>query len=471
MTQVLTDFIKALRANDVRVSTAESIDAAGALDFVGFGDRDLLKDALSQVLAKSVDDKARFDDCFEAFFASREINRSALSSSAAQTDDFTQSEDAQESDEGDGNGPGDGEGSGEGQGSSQSGGTLVDALENNDQAALQQMMAVASREVQLQNIRLFTQRGMYVRRMLENMGIEELDDLLFSLFRADENDARAMRLRESKAHLTEDVTELVDKQMLLYTANAGQRLREEVLQKTPLARVEMRDFKVMQELVRKLAKKLIALHSRRRRVSRRGQLDVRHTIRRNIEYDGLLFDTVWKRVRVDRPKVVAVCDVSGSVAQVARFMLLFLYSVSEVIPKVRAFAFSNYLGEVTELFETLPVEEAMTQTLNDWGMGSTDYGGAMSELERLTLDDIDHRTTVLILGDARSNYGDPGDRALRRIHQRARRVLWLNPEPPAFWNSGDSEMQKLGACCDRVEPCRTLRHLERVVSEIARTAI
>ena len=83
----------------------------------------------------------------------------------------------------------------------------------------------------------------------------------------------------------------------------------------------------------------------------------------------------------------------------------------------------------------------------------------------------DHRTTVLILGDARSNYGDPGDRSLRRIHQRARRVLWLNPEPRAFWNSGDSAMHKLGACCDRVEACRSLVHLERIVSEIARTAV
>lgn len=464
MTQVLTDFIKALRAADVRVSTAESIDAAGALNFVGFGDRDVLKNALSQVLAKSVDDKSRFEECFEAFFASRELSLGGAEGAAEDGAEQGSETNPDRSD------PGDMEGMG-GMPTDGSGNALVNALENGDEATLQQMMAVAAREVQLQNIRLFTQRGMYVRRMLENMGIEELDDLLFDLFRINEDDARAMRLREQKARLTEDVTELVDQQMLMYTRNAGQRLREEVLQKTPLARVEMRDFKVMHELVRKLAKKLVALHARRRHVSRRGQLDVRHTIRRNIEYDGLLFDTVWKRVRVDRPKVIAVCDVSGSVAQVARFMLLFLYSVSEVIPKVRAFAFSNYLGEVTDLFETLPVEEALTQTINDWGMGSTDYGGALSELERLTLDDIDHRTTVLILGDARSNYGDPGDRALRRIHERARRVLWLNPEPPSFWNSGDSEMQKLGACCDRVEPCRTLRHLERVVSEIARTAI
>jgi uncharacterized protein with von Willebrand factor type A (vWA) domain len=456
VTQVLSNFIKALRAADVRVSTAETIDAAGALEIIGFEERTLLKDALSQVLAKSVDDKQRFDDCFETFFSPVKLPSGDANA------DQTAADDEQDINEAGGGAAGVGGGGGD---------SLQALLERGDTAALQQGIANASRDVQIQNIRLFTQRGMYIRRILENMGIEAFDDTLYALIKADDDDPRAARLRELKARLTESVAELVDKQMLLYTANSGQRLREEVLQKTPLARVEMRDFKTMHALVRKLAKRLIALHARRRHVSRRGQLDVRHTIRRNIEYDGLLFDTVWKRVRVDRPKVIAVCDVSGSVAQVARFLLLFLYSMSEVIPKVRAFAFSSQLGEVTKLFDTLPVEDALTQTLNTWGMGSTDYGGALSELERLTLSDIDHRTTVLILGDARSNYGDPGDRALRRIHERARRVLWLNPEPRPFWDSGDSEMHKLGACCDRVEACRTLRHLERVVSEIARTAI
>ena len=183
-----------------------------------------------------------------------------------------------------------------------------------------------------------------------------------------------------------------------------------------------------------------------------------------------MFDTIWKRVQIDRPKVIAICDVSGSVSQVARFLLLFLYSVSEIIPKVRSFAFSNYLGEVTELFENNSAEVALAETIKQWGSGSTDYGGALSELERLVGHEIDHRTTVLILGDARSNYGDPGHLALRRIHNRAKKVIWLNPEPRSFWNTGDSEMQKLGACCDRVDPCRTLNHLERIISDIARTA-
>ena len=458
MTQVLSHFIHALRAADVRVSTAETIDAAATFEAVGFNDRKLLKEALSQVLAKTRDDKTHFRECFDRFFTFENVGGGRDHGAER----FDKDKDPPNDEERDGGGitaGGDG-------------GGLLQVLEQNDAAALQQMMANAARKVELQNIRMFTQRGMYMRRMLENMGIGQVEDRLFELARADDpGDERLEQLRLLKARLVEDVSQIVDRQMLMYTANVWPRLREEILHKTPLARVEMRDFKVMQELVRKLAKRLIALHSRRRRVARRGQLDVRHTIRRNIEYDGLLFNTVWKRTRVDRPEVIAVCDVSGSVASVARFLLMFLYSITEVIPKVRAFAFSNQLGEVTELFEAQSIEVALAQTLKQYGQGSTDYGGALAELERLTLHDIDHRTTVLILGDGRSNYGDPGDHSLRRIHARARRVLWLNPEPRSFWNTGDSEMRKLSACCDRVEPCRSLRHLERIVSEIARTAV
>ena len=166
-----------------------------------------------------------------------------------------------------------------------------------------------------------------------------------------------------------------------------------------------------------------------------------------------------------------ICDVSGSVAAVARFLLLFLYSVAEVLPAVRAFVFSSELAEVTDLFATQKVEDAVALTLRRHGWGSTDYGRAFAQLATQTLDDIDHRTTVLVLGDGRSNYGDPGHRELRRIHERARRVIWLNPEPRAFWNLGDSEMRRLSGACDRVESCRSLRQLERIVSELLRSAV
>lgn len=451
MTQVLSDFIRALRAADVRISTAESIDAATTVDAVGFDDRALLKESLSQVLAKSIDDKARFADCFERFFFAEEMRGV---------------ESAPEESSNGGDAPS-ADGDTEMAGAGEQGDGPAAMMGAGNRADLQLAVANAAREAGISNIRLFTQRGMFMRRILEGIGIEELERAI----REAPDETSAERLSERRAQLIEDVRDQVDRQLLLYTQNAWPELREQILQKTPLSSVEVRDFKFMHALVHKLAKRLVALHSRRRKVARRGQLDVRRTIRRNIEYDGLLFETVWKRKKVERPKVVAVCDVSGSVANAARFLLLFLYSVTEVIPKVRAFVFSNQLAEVTELFDASSAEDAVAEALQKHGWGSTDYGRALADLETLVLDDIDHRTTILMLGDGRSNYGDPGVRHLRRLHERARRVLWLNPEPRAFWNSGDSEMRRLGSACDRVDVCRSIQDLERLVSELMRTAV
>ena len=451
---MLSDFIKALRSSNVTVSTAESIDANKVLATVGIENKLLLKHALSMALAKGIDDKKSFSECFDLFFDQNmrldETKDHDRQLSVESEDEHTKAADVLNSLEGE---------------------TLLSILESDDQIALQQLLAAAVQDVQLQNIRIFTQRGVYMRRILEKIGIDTVDERLYTP--TDNDDAEKSdfeTLKNLKASLIEDVANIVDKNLLLYTANGANNLRQEILQKTPLARIEVRDFKVMKQLVSKLAKKLTSIHSRRRRKAKRGYLDVRQTIRKNIQYDGIMFDTIWKRVQIDRPKVIAICDVSGSVSQVARFLLLFLYSVSEIIPKVRSFAFSNVLGEVTELFENNSAEVALAETIRKWGSGSTDYGGALSELERVVGHEIDHRTTVLILGDARSNYGDPGHLALRRIHNRAKKVIWLNPEPRSFWDTGDSEMQKLGACCDRVEPCRTLNHLERIISDIARTA-
>ena len=456
MSEVLGDFLRALRAANVRVSTAEGMDAAAVFTQVGLSERSVLKTALSQVLAKTIDDKALFARCFELFFRSADLRDLKPAG-----DDGTRELPAPDS--------GDSGAAGHGQ-SGQNGSSLQALLQSRDRAALQLAMANAARVARVNEIRLFTQRGIYSRRMLEAMGLVALEQSLQSLRQAGA-DAEADSLGARLTEFREEVIAYVERQIVLLTANAGTRLREEILQEIPLARAEQSDFKLMQALVRKLAKRLVAMHSRRRKVAQRGKLDIRHTIRRNIEYDGLLFDLVWKRRKIERPKIVAVCDVSGSVAAVARFLLLFLYSVAEVLPAVRAFVFSSELAEVTDLFATHKVEDAVALTLRRHGWGSTDYGHAFAQLSKQTLDDIDHRTTVLVLGDGRSNYGDPGHRELRRIQERARRVIWLNPEPRAFWNLGDSEIRRLSGACDRVESCRSLRHLERIVSELLRSAV
>ncbi len=501
MSQVLSNFVRALRAQDVRVSISESVDAGRVAELVGFEDRQVLKDALSQVLAKTDEEKFAFNECFEQFFAFDQFKppKPASNENEAESDqsDPSSQESGEAGEDGDSQDGEGGESDGSGQPSDSgsapgSGGSesddrqssaeagemspdrdLAALLESGDDVELQAQLAAAGREVGADRIRLFTQRGLFTRRIMEAMGLDGLNETISQEQRAGtpEGEARADNLRELREAFRLEVRDYVERQLELYTANAGRQLREEVLSKINISNVDRRDFKLMQALVRKMAKRLLALNSRRKKKARRGQLDVRRTIRQNIEYDGLMFDIAWKQVKVDRPKVVAICDVSGSVAQYATFLLMFLYSLTEVLPKVRAFAFSNQLGEVTDLFADKKIEDAISEALMLHGGGSTDYGRAFEDFEALALDDIDHRTTVLVLGDARSNFGDPRADILDKIHDRARRVLWLNPEGKMLWNTGDSEMKKLSPHCDRAVVCSSLNDLERIVSEILRTAV
>jgi len=496
MSQVLSNFMRALRAQDVRVSISESVDAGRVAELVGFTDRQVLKDALSQVLAKTDEEKFAFNDCFDRFFSFDQFRSKKAANDTGDTEALANEQEAGEGEQGadeqEGEGVGSDAPSGEAGSSSGSGGSgsggepgdeaasegaldrdLTALLESGDTVELQGQLAAAGREVGADRIRLFTQRGLFTRRIMEAMGLDGLNGTISEEQQSGtaQGEARAERLRELRETFRLEVRDYVERQLELYTANAGRQLREEVLSRIKISNVDRRDFKLMQSLVQKMAKRLISLNSRRKKKARRGQLDVRRTIRQNIGFDGLMFDIAWKRRKIDRPKVIAICDVSGSVAQYATFLLMFLYSLSEVLPKVRAFAFSNQLGEVTDLFAQKKIDVAIREVLSVHGGGSTDYGRAFEDFEELALDDVDHRTTVLILGDGRSNFGDPRADILHKIHDRARRVLWLNPEGKSLWNTGDSEMRKLSPHCDRAVTCSSLNDLERVVSDILRTAV
>jgi uncharacterized protein len=482
MTEVLTDFIRALRAADLRISTSETIDAGQVLNLIGYDDRLLLRNGLAQALAKTDEEKQAFGETFDRFFAFRQIEKPPEANDDAENDD--QSEDGDQQGQGSqnqggppgGEGPsGEGQGGGSGQAQGGSGGeqpNLVELLESGDQVRLQMALAEAARVEQLNQIRSFMQRGLFAYRIMQRMGLAELDRVIHEDGQSGDagGQARGQRLEKAREALRLQVRDYVEKQMLLFTANQGRRLREDVLSQIRLTNLDQSDLRIMRELVRKMAKKLVALHSRRRKVDRRGILDVRKTIRANIEFDGLMFHTKWKQKRIDRPKVMVVCDVSNSVAPVARFLLMFLYSVQEVLPKVRSFAFSNALGEITQLFDTHGMDEALAEAIKQHGGGGTDYGQAFVDFADLALDDIDHHTTVLIMGDARSNYTDPRADVLKLIHQRARRVLFLNPERKSSWDSGDSVMRTLSPYCDRAISCASLKDLRRVVSDLMRSS-
>lgn len=501
MTKVLGEFVKALREADVRISPAEVIDAEAVLGLVGYEDRLLLGQSLAVALAKSSDDKEAFWSTFERYFAfdqfrdrpdpvSAESREQAEARERSRPDDETPPDEMGVSGMASSGGSGDGSGKASGQGDNQ-GGTqqgqaqgerpagssaaeedLASLLERGDRVELQVRLAEAAQQAGLSDIRFFTQRGLYQWRILQLMGAEDLSRTIEALQASGDagGQARGRRLRALRERLHDEVRQYVEVQLELFAGNEGRRLREDVLASQRIGYLDRSDMRIMQGLVRKMAKRLVSLHARRKREARRGQLDARRTIRANMQFEGVPFYTIWKRTKVDRPRVMVLCDVSGSVAQVSSFLLMFLHSLHEVLPQVRSFAFSSNLGEVTELFEELPIEVAMGRTMQRYG-GSTDYGRALSDFEKLALEDIDRRTTVLILGDARSNYGDPRADILHSVHDRAKRVLFLNPEHRNRWGTGDSEMLRYAPYCDRTISCASLRDLERVVTDIVRTAV
>jgi hypothetical protein len=269
--------------------------------------------------------------------------------------------------------------------------------------------------------------------------------------------------------LLDEAREFVERQFELYARNAGQNLRQEFLAETRLSAVEQRDFEVMHRLVRRLAKRLATRYSRRRHRARRGRLDVRRTLRRSMAHDGIPFETVWKQIKIERPRIVVLCDVSRSVAAAARFLLLFLYSLNEVIAELHAFAFSDRLIDVSEIMETENVETAIPAVLEEIGYRSTDYGQALVDFCDLHLERLDRRTTVIVLGDGRSNFTDPRLDLMRTLHDRSKAVIWLNPEPEGFWGLGDSEMHRYRRFCHVARTCNTVQHLEDVIDGVLKS--
>lgn len=496
MDRTLTNFIRALRMADVRVSTAETLDAMSTVELVGYKDRHFLKDSLALVLPKTADEKETFSTTFDEFFAFEDVSGERAEGQSEGDAEDGEGEQAGEGGEGGGSGerqPGqpaagskkkkskakkpnnnlfeeeEEEDLGPGAMTEPSG-ELAKLLMSNSKVELTMAMANAGEAVGVREIQIFTQKGLYARRIMDEMGLADLNREISDLREAPAIPARRLgqELKRRRDWLREQVRDYVERQFLLNADVSGRKLREELLRKVKLSNVEHRNFRLIQEIVFKMAKKLIAMHSRRKKVFKRGMLNVPRTLRHNMSYDGAIFDLHWKSVKIDRPKVFAICDVSGSVANYARFMLMFLYSLDEVMPKVRSFAFSSDLAEVTDLFNRNKIEDAIAKVLRDYSGGSTDYGQAFLDFRKLCMDDVDNRTTIIILGDARNNYGDPHAEVLKEMYDRSKRVIWLNPESRLSWNTGDSEMRRYSAYSHQVDECNSLMHLERVVGNLLR---
>ncbi|MFO1014640.1 MAG: VWA domain-containing protein [Caulobacteraceae bacterium] len=452
MQRTLEDFLRALRAADIKVSPAEAIDAHQAVDVVGYASRELFKDALCATLAKTADEVDRFDVCFETFFQREMPSNEQLSDQGDPQQNALANEALDEN---------------------EAGAELAQMLLNGDAAGIAQALEEAANRAGVQEIRLATQRSRYTRRIMDEIGLADIERILSQAkARQDaQGEALAERLTSGRQALFDEAGKLVARQLELYAKETGRKMREELLAQKTLTGIDDEDIQMMQSLVRKMAKRLANRYSRQQKKAKKGKLDMGRTMRRSLAFGGIPFEIIWKQEKVDRPKIVVMCDVSKSVAAAAQFLLLFLYSLNEVVDRIHSYAFSGRLVSVDEILAGDDVEKAMFQILRTIGFQQTDYGKALEDFCDLHLDDLDRRTTVIILGDGRTNYANPRLDLMHQIMERSRSVIWLNPEPETYWPTGDSQMIRYARFCHVAKTCNTLNGLERIVEDVLRSYV
>ncbi len=443
MEQVVREFVLLLRKSGVRASISESIDAMNAAKLIGYSDREVLRNSLSTVLAKSLYEKEIFEECFDRFFSFDTFSEDVCDFSDSLAPEYLEGDSF-----------------------------LSQMILSGDTAGLMASMREASQKVSITSMQFFTQKGVYIHKILLHMGLDGLKGEIRRLHQdgAFSSKETAVKLEKAKGHLFENVRNFVEEQFSLFSHSVKEELLQNFLRDIKLSNLEQRDYHRMLIIIQKMIKHLNDVHSRRRKTFRRGHLDFMKTLRGNIANQGLLFDIKWKKKKKDRPDIIAICDVSRSVEAVARFLLLFLYSLNKGLARTKSFIFCSNLVEVSHVFEGCTVEEALVKLKSGIGLGvmlgSTDYGQAFLDLKKNWLDLITNKTTILILGDARNNYGDPRTEILKSIQERCKRLIWLNPEPRSFWGTGDSEMKRYLPYCYLARECNTVNQLERVIDSL-----
>jgi uncharacterized protein with von Willebrand factor type A (vWA) domain len=443
----ILDFLRVARGAGLGIVPGDALDVFAALDATGYADRETMHASLRMLLARSDVERERFDLAFARYFggAGAPFVVAAIGEATA-WDDFDSPEIA----------------------AAIAHSALARVLLADDRAALVRDLHAAAADADVNAIRLFTQTSLFTQRLLDRLDLPALGNAIGRLRSSgDPKQQRAAEFLDDRERAVRELARDIVERRLAKAANLRATERDAFLREARLANIEPRDRERMRELVRTMAKRLATRHARMRR-ERRGTLDVRRTVRANIAHDGVLVETIMRTRKIERPKLVVLCDVSGSVAALAQFLLLFVHALGDEIVQVRSFAFSGPLVEITEIVRRQSIDDAFAAVMQAVGMRSSDYGRAFSDFTDGFRDAVDRKTTVVILGDGRTNYADPRLDLVAQIAQRARRVIWLNPEHRVAWGMDDSEMLRYLPLCTVAKTCNRLRHLEAIIGELVR---
>ncbi len=425
MEQRVMGFIAGLRARGVTVSPAETMDAMRALRSVDVSDAGQFKAALRSTLVKRSKDQPAFDELFSLHFYGL-----AAPGDATSMPDQLQGRlpDALAA-------------------FSESSGSdlneLLSLMLQGDPSEWEPAIEQMAEGMGMGEFSSFMQVGMYSRRIFDRFdwpsAVAEMEELLRFLAQEGWEDAELESLRDAfearRAALREQVRRYLERDRRRGAGDPERRNRMEKLMAKQLSQLDEREMAMVRDIVYELARKLRNRLALRERRQRRGRLDVRRTLRRNMAHGGIPFELALRRRPREKVELWVLCDVSSSVARVSQFMLQFVYTVQDCLAKVRSFVFVDEIGEVTDFFREQEVEEGIRMALTAADItynARSDFGHVFREFNERYLSEVGYRTFVLIIGDARNNFSDSRAGELARIAERARGIVWLNPETVPF---------------------------------------
>ncbi|HLW70127.1 MAG TPA: VWA domain-containing protein [Candidatus Binataceae bacterium] len=467
MEDKLVEFANLLRQNGVRVSLAETLDAISASEVTGLNERELFRSALRSTMIKRSHEIPVFEELFDVYFtglgeiikgASKSV-QDALAMSDQDFQDFLDQMEKMLKEHGD-----------------ELSELAKELLQNRD-GQLERMMREAARAVRMQGIQRTIEENYFARALARALGFDKLEqeikELRDQLAKLDMGSAMRAKMEEYLDRRLKMLDDIIRKYVRQEREKRDLKSREEArmnqLADKSFYYLSDEELDKMREAVTRLAQRLKNIIAIRRKRQKKGRFDIKRTLRKNLVNGGVPFKLWFERRKREKPQILIMCDVSDSVRNASRFMLQFVYSLQDLYSRVRSFVFVSDIGEVTESFRTNDVKEALDVALKGDIINvyaHSDFGRSFRNFANDHLGAVNKRTTVIILGDARNNYNLPHDWALREVKQRARRVIWLNPESRNTWGFGDSEMERYAPHCDLVEECRNLNQLYRVIDQL-----
>ncbi len=458
----ITRLSAALRTSGVDVSLVESIEATKSILHINIEDRVTLRRCLQAVMVKQQRDLIIFDELFDQIFMAFNLGSPTL-----RGEEIGLSETVEPRQDGDSHDV-----------SATIKDRLLDAAMNG--ADIEKIKLLLNEAIDTFTVTDKTKMSekYFLYRILKALDIANLLVHAMRQARINRPDASEMDLRILRGEISqrlEQYRELLAKEIRRrlhptdqkYGAGLTAPRRIEELEFLEVGQMDLlRMRKAVQPLARKLASKI----GRHRRNIRQGRLDVRRTIHKSLNVGGVPFDTTFKRRRPQRPQVVVLCDISGSVSEFADFMLMLLQALKDELAGLRTFVFVDGIAEVTHILKSADstLDPRLLLTLPGVVIfdGHSDYQNVLSSFLATNHGALTHATTLLITGDARTNYKASGDTALAQIAKIVKRVYWLNPEPHSEWATTDSAMDKFLPHCDGAFEVRNLEQLASAISEI-----